>query len=51
MYVSALIIQKVEEKYADDVEKSLYDSYNAEMSEYSHLNSYLDYRVLDEKWR
>ena len=31
-------------KYADDVEKSLYDSYNAEMSEYS----YLDYRVLDE---
>ena len=35
-------------KYADDVEKSLYDSYNAEMSEYSHFNSYLDYRVLDE---
>ena len=35
-------------KYADDIEKSLYDSYNAEMSEYSHFNSYLDYRVLDE---
>ena len=35
-------------KYADDVEKSLYDSYNAEMSRYSHFNSYLDYRVLDE---
>lgn len=35
-------------KYADDIEESLYDSYSAEMSEYSHFNSYLDYRVLDE---
>lgn len=35
-------------KYAADIEESLYDSYSAEMSEYSHFNSYLDYRVLDE---